>query len=185
MPASPAMKPTARARRGFIRRCPAMPSAVGRSLKHAAHHPRRRADRDDAARAQYRIDAGLRQAIVRSADCRCHELHPQFLGQCRAAGDAGAGQRRRGARNDPRGRGTHSAASSRCAGSVLDRSPAQKHRFESGTRRVARPLSSGQWRNPSWPPNAIRTIPIGPIPPTIPIVPIPRRRVSPRRPPRQ
>ena len=28
-------------------------------LEHAAHHPRRRADRDDAARAQQGIDAGL------------------------------------------------------------------------------------------------------------------------------
>ena len=34
-------------------------SAVGRSPEHAAHHPRRRADDHDAARAQYRIDAGL------------------------------------------------------------------------------------------------------------------------------
>ncbi len=37
----------------------------------------------------------------------------------------------------------------------------------------------------SWPSNAIRTIPIGPIPPTIPIVSTRRGRASPRRPPRQ
>jgi mono/diheme cytochrome c family protein len=50
-------------------------SAVGRSLQHASYHPRWRADGDDAARAKYRIDAGLRQTIVGSADCRCHELY--------------------------------------------------------------------------------------------------------------
>src|SRR5258706_234505 len=67
-------------------------SAVGCPLQHPAYHPRRCADRDDAARAQSRIDAGLRQAVVGSRDRRCHKLHPQFLGQCRAAGDAGAGE---------------------------------------------------------------------------------------------
>ena len=56
-----------------------------------AHHPRRRPHRDDAARAQHRRDAGLCQAIVRRRDRRSDELHPQFLGQRRAAGDAGAG----------------------------------------------------------------------------------------------
>ena len=55
---------------------------------HAAHHPRRRRDRDDAARAQHRIDAGLCRENVGPADRRCHELHPQCLGQCRAGGDA-------------------------------------------------------------------------------------------------
>ena len=38
------------------------------------------------------IDAGLCQETVGSADRRRRDLHPQFLGQCRARGDAGAGQ---------------------------------------------------------------------------------------------
>jgi mono/diheme cytochrome c family protein len=67
-------------------------SAVGRPLQHAAHHPRRCADRDDAAGTQSRIDARLRQAVVGSGDCGCHQLHAEFMGQCRAAGEAGAGE---------------------------------------------------------------------------------------------
>ena len=47
-----------------------------------AHHPRRRADGDDAARAQHRLDAVLRQGFVGPADRRRHQLHPKFLGQC-------------------------------------------------------------------------------------------------------
>ena len=50
------------------------------------------ADRDDAARAQQGIDAGLCYENVGSADRRCRELHPQCLGQCGAGGDAGAGR---------------------------------------------------------------------------------------------
>ena len=67
-------------------------SAVRRSRQHAAHHPRRRADGDDTARAQYRIDAGICQANVGSADRRRHQLHPQFLGQRGAAGERGGGR---------------------------------------------------------------------------------------------
>ena len=55
-------------------------SAVGRSLKHAAYHSRRRPDGDDAARAQYRFDAGLRQGPVGPADRRRCHLHSQFVG---------------------------------------------------------------------------------------------------------
>ena len=39
-----------------------------------------------------RIDAGLCQQIVRPADRRCHDLHPQCLGQCGAGGERGAGR---------------------------------------------------------------------------------------------
>jgi mono/diheme cytochrome c family protein len=64
--------------------------AVRRSLQHTSHHPRRRADGDDTARAQCRFDAGLRRQIFRSGNRRRHQLHPQLLGQRRAVGDAGA-----------------------------------------------------------------------------------------------
>src|SRR5205807_6768907 len=33
-------------------------------------------------RTQHGVDAGLCGANDGSADCRCHKLHPQFLGQC-------------------------------------------------------------------------------------------------------
>ncbi len=52
---------------------------------------RRRPDIDDAARAQYRLDAGLRQPIFRPGDRRCRELHQEFMGQRRARADTGAG----------------------------------------------------------------------------------------------
>ena len=66
--------------------------AIGRSLLDASCHPRRRANRDDAARAQYRIDAGLCRENVGPADCRRHDLYPQRLGQCRAGGERGRGR---------------------------------------------------------------------------------------------
>ena len=90
-PASPATKPTVRARRGSIRRCPATRCCNRPIPPRPSHHPRRRADRDDPPRAQYRSDAGLRQTIVGPGDRRRHQLHPEFLGQRRAIGDAGAG----------------------------------------------------------------------------------------------
>ena len=65
-------------------------------LEHAAHHPRRRGNRDDAARAEQGIDAGLCGKDVRPGDRRRDELHPQRLGQCGAAGDGGSRSRRRG-----------------------------------------------------------------------------------------
>ena len=46
-----------------------------------AHHPRRRADCDDAARAEHGIDAGLCEGPLGPADRGCDELHPQFLRQ--------------------------------------------------------------------------------------------------------
>ena len=64
-------------------------SAIRRRLEHAAHHPRRCANRHDATRAQQGIDAGLCRKDDRPGDRRCDELYPQFLGQCRAAGDGG------------------------------------------------------------------------------------------------
>ena len=67
-------------------------SAIRRRLEHAAHHPRRRANRDDAARAQQGIDAGLCREDDRPGDRRRDELHPQCLGQCGAAGDGGSGR---------------------------------------------------------------------------------------------
>jgi mono/diheme cytochrome c family protein len=65
--------------------------AIHRSFQHASHHPRRRADRDHAARAQHRFDAGLFQEIDGPGDRRCRDLHPQRMGQCRACGDVRAG----------------------------------------------------------------------------------------------
>ena len=66
--------------------------AIRRRLEHAAHHPRRRGNRDHAARAQQGIDAGLCRQDDRPADCRRDELYPQRLGQCGAAGDGGSGR---------------------------------------------------------------------------------------------
>ena len=62
-------------------------------VKHAAHHPRRRRDCDDAACAQQGIDAGLSKTVG-SGHRRCRDLHPQFLGQCRAGGDGQRGRHR-------------------------------------------------------------------------------------------
>ena len=59
--------------------------------EHAAHHARRRRNGDHAARAQQGIDAGLCE-FVGSGDRRCHDLHPQRLGQCRACRDRGRGR---------------------------------------------------------------------------------------------
>ena len=97
-PASPAMRPTARGAPRIYPPLPgnanlqsADPSSTLRIILDGAR------DGDDAARAQHRIDAGLRQQIVGSGDRRRHELHPQFLGQCRACGDARRRSRRRAA----------------------------------------------------------------------------------------
>ena len=49
------------------------------------------AHRDDAARAQQGIDAGLPETVG-SGDRRCRDLYPQFLGQRGARGDAGTGR---------------------------------------------------------------------------------------------
>ena len=65
-------------------------TAIGRSVLDAAHHPRRRADRDHAARAEHRTDAGLCAAIQRSGDRRRHDLYPQHSAT-RAGRDRGAG----------------------------------------------------------------------------------------------
>ena len=62
------------------------------AFEHAAHHPRRRANRDDAARAQHRIDAGLCRENDGPGDRRRDDLYPQFLGQCRAAVTRGPGR---------------------------------------------------------------------------------------------
>ena len=50
------------------------------------------ADRDDGARAQHRVDAGLCRKTLRSGNRRRHDLHPQLLGQCGAGGERGAGR---------------------------------------------------------------------------------------------
>ncbi len=65
---------------------PTTPPPTIRIILDGAH------ERDDAARAQHRLDAGLRKGPVRRADRRRRQLHPQFLGQFRAAGQRWRGE---------------------------------------------------------------------------------------------
>ncbi len=58
-----------------------------RSHEHHPHHSRRRRKHHHAARAEHGIDAGLCRKALRPGDRRCHDLHPQRLGQRGAGGD--------------------------------------------------------------------------------------------------
>ena len=82
-----------RARRGSIRRCPAMP-ICSRPIP-----PARFASSSTAPQTVTTPRApntgsmpAYAEKLSDQADRRCRDLHPQFLGQCRARGDAGAGR---------------------------------------------------------------------------------------------
>ena len=92
-PASPATRPTAPARRASTRRClptptcnpptPPAPSASSSTARESITTPR--------APNKGSMPAYADKAL-RPGDRRCHDLHPQCLGQCGAGSDGGGGR---------------------------------------------------------------------------------------------